>query len=101
MNKFQQLLRSEKLIVLFDQCLFSGTAFITTMLLARQLTPTEFGLHSGITVSIYLLLSLSNALIIQPLQVTLSKIDNRKKYLLFSRSYSSLQGASFLCNNPN
>ena len=96
MNKFQQLLRSEKLIVLFDQCLFSGTAFITTMLLARRLTPTEFGLFSGITLSIYLLLSLSNALIIQPLQVTLSKIDNRKKYLLFSLYFQLLVLIVFL-----
>lgn len=71
-------IKSEKGLVLIDQAVFSGNSFVATALLARFLGIENFGTFSYVVLGIYLLMSMSNALIIQPMQVAHSKfaIDN-------------------------
>jgi len=76
-------MKNNKLLVLADQMVFSGSSFLSTFLLARLLSITEFGIYSGIMLVIYLMISMSNALIIQPLQIIYPKIKNRRHYLNF------------------
>ncbi len=71
-------------IVLADQAVFSGGSFLITVLLARTFEPNEFGLYSSITLFNYAVVSLLNALIIQPLQVSLGKVENQKTYVSFN-----------------
>ena len=71
-------------IVLADQAVFSGGSFLITVLLARTFEPEEFGLYSSITLFNYAIVSLLNALIIQPLQVSLGKIENQRSYISFN-----------------
>ena len=78
------LLHNEKVLVLGDQAIFSGTTFAITALLARFLGLELFGLYSSVVLGIYLLISMSNALIIQPMQVAYSKFENNESYLGFT-----------------
>ncbi len=71
-------------IVLADQAVFSGGSFLITVLLARTFEPEEFGLYSSITLFNYAIVSLLNAVVIQPLQVSLGKIDDQKSYISFN-----------------
>ncbi|PCJ65329.1 MAG: hypothetical protein COA58_10750 [Bacteroidetes bacterium] len=77
-------LNNEKSLVLFDQAVFSGNSFIITALLARFLGINGFGVYSSIILGAYLLMSMSNALIIQPMQVAFSKFDHSKSYQGFT-----------------
>lgn len=79
----KHLLGNKKLLVLSNQMVFSGGSFLITLLLARLLKD-DFGLYASIVLSIYLFVSLCNALIIQPLQVTLATVDNVEAYTAFS-----------------
>ncbi len=81
-------LANEKNLVLIDQAIFSGNTFVSTALLARFLGVENFGVYSSIVLAIYLLISMSNALIIQPLQVAFGKfidIENYKVFTLFAQ----------------
>lgn len=69
LGAIQQLLLSDKGKVLLDQGVFSATSFLTTILLARQLGIDQFGVYSSLVLYLFLLLSISNALIIAPFQV--------------------------------
>ncbi|PCJ94028.1 MAG: hypothetical protein COA50_12765 [Flavobacteriaceae bacterium] len=73
-----------KSIVLADQMVFSGNNFLTTLLMARILSPENFGVYASIILLIYLVISILTAIVMQPLQVTLSKIANKAPYLAFS-----------------
>lgn len=75
---------SKNFIVLLDQGLFSGGSFITTLLLARILSPFDFGVFSSLLLFNYALISGLNALVIQPFQVSLSKKNDRKSYVFFT-----------------
>jgi O-antigen/teichoic acid export membrane protein len=77
-------LLNKNTIVLADQAVFSGGSFLITVLLARTFEPSEFGLYSSITLFNYAVVSLLNALIIQPLQVSLGKVENQKTYVSFN-----------------
>jgi O-antigen/teichoic acid export membrane protein len=79
-----QVFKNRKITVLADQAVFSGASFATTLLLARILSPDDFGVFTSIVLLIYLMVSISNALIIQPLQVILARIKNRASYLSFT-----------------
>lgn len=70
--------------VLADQAVFSGSSFAITLLIARILSPDDFGVFTSIVLFAYLLISISNAIIIQPLQVIIAKIENRSSYLSFT-----------------
>ena len=71
---------SSTLLVLFDQAVFSGTNFLLTLFLAQKLDIKNFGLFSTIVLVTYLVLSITNALIIQPFQVSIVKISKVKEY---------------------
>ena len=71
-------------IVLADQAVFSGGSFLITVLLARSFEPAEFGLYSSITLFNYAIVSLLNAVIIQPLQVSLGKVEHPASYVSFN-----------------
>ncbi|MEN7549945.1 hypothetical protein AAG747_18615 [Rapidithrix thailandica] len=85
MKRHIQSLLSEKVLVLLDQAVFSGSSFVSTLLLARVLSPTDFGIYASVLLYIYLTISVTNALIIQPLQVSLAKIEIKEadSYLSF------------------
>lgn len=71
-------------LVLVDQAVFSGGSFLTTMLLARLLTLENFGVYSSILIIIYGAVSVFNAIIIQPLQVSMEQVNDKNKYIAFS-----------------
>ncbi|MFT4598693.1 MAG: O-antigen/teichoic acid export membrane protein [Bacteroidia bacterium] len=77
-------IQSEKGLVLLDQAVFSGNSFIMTALLARFLGIETFGTFSYLILGVYLLMSMSNALIIQPMQVAHSKFAINQDYKGFT-----------------
>ncbi len=80
MSFIKKILLSPSLLVLVDQAIFSGTNFLLTLFLAQKLDIKNFGLFSTIVLVTYLVMSITNALIIQPFQVSISKIAKRKEY---------------------
>jgi O-antigen/teichoic acid export membrane protein len=80
MNFIKKIVLSPSLLVLVDQALFSGTNFLLTLFLAQKLDIKNFGLFSTIVLVTYLVMSITNALIIQPFQVSIAKISKRKEY---------------------
>lgn len=79
--KISSVLKTEKGRILLDQVVFSATSFLTTILLARQLGITQFGIYSVIILYLYLLLSISVSLVISPFQVVLARKENKRAYL--------------------
>ena len=73
----------KKYILLADQMLFSGLAFVITILLSRFLDIEMFGLFASLIIFLYLILSLSQAIFIQPMQILNSKTKNIKEYKTF------------------
>jgi O-antigen/teichoic acid export membrane protein len=84
LKKINQKLASEKNLVLIDQVVFSGTSFVVTALLARFLPIDLFGAFSSIILAVYLVLSVSNAMVIQPMQVAYSRFGNATTYFGFT-----------------
>lgn len=80
-RKISSLLGAEKIWVLMDQAVFSASSFFVTIFLARQLGIEGFGQYSSLVLALYLLVSISNALIIGPFQVQLVKEKNQQHYL--------------------
>lgn len=83
MKNYVNILFSTPVLAVFDQAIFSGSNFLITLFLAQKLELTGFGLLSSITVITFLFLSISNALIIQPFQVSVAKINDQKQYVTF------------------
>lgn len=80
MSFLKKILLSPSLLVIADQAISSGTNFLLTLLLAQKLDIKNFGLFSTIVLVTYLAMSITNALIIQPFQVSISKISKKKEY---------------------
>ncbi len=83
MKTLNSIFRSSKFKVLADQGLFSGTNFVVTIALAKILSPTDFGLFCSIVLAAYLFISIGNALILQPFQVSGQKRQNSVAYSHF------------------
>jgi O-antigen/teichoic acid export membrane protein len=83
MSRLFSLLLNRNTLVITDQAIFSGSSFLATFLTARLLSMTEFGLYAGFILVLYLLISVSNALVVQPFQVSYSRIRQKTKYLSF------------------
>jgi len=83
MNSIKKIVCSPSVLVFFDQALFSGTNFLLTLFLAQKLDITSFGLFSSIVLFTYLGMSITNALIIQPFQVSIGKVLQKKEYYMF------------------
>jgi O-antigen/teichoic acid export membrane protein len=80
MSSIRLLLNSKNTLVIADQLLFSGTNFIMTLSLARLLSPQLFGAYSTIILTILLVISLSNAIVVQPYQVASEKFKKSSAY---------------------
>lgn len=76
----KQKLFTSKGWALLDQVVFSASSFLTTLLLARALGTKSFGAYSLIVLYLYLLLSVSNALIAGPFQVLYAASQRRESY---------------------
>lgn len=83
MKSIQRILDNEKIWVILDQAIFSGGSFVTTILLARLLNAESFGLFASIILFAYLGISLTGAMVIQPLQVSLAKTIDKESYNSF------------------
>lgn len=66
--------------VLLDQVVFSGSSFLTTLMLARGLVLEEFGNYAALLILAYLVLSVNTALIATPFQVLLARTEDKKGY---------------------
>ncbi len=75
--------KQEKIWVIIDQAIFSGGSFVTTILSARLLGAESFGFFASIILFAYLSINLTGALVIQPLQVSLTKIEHKHSYISF------------------
>ncbi|TRX39481.1 lipopolysaccharide biosynthesis protein [Flavobacterium restrictum] len=80
MNRIQKILFSPSFLVLADQVICSGTNFFLTLVLAQKLDIKNFGLFATLVLLSYLAMSISNALLIQPFQVAIAKITQKKEY---------------------
>lgn len=78
------ILKEKSTLVLVDQALVSGSSFIATFVIARLLTIADFGFYSALLLTIYLLVSVCNAWIIQPLQTAYAKEPHKESYLSFA-----------------
>ena len=63
----------KKIPLLLDQCLFSGTSFLVNIALVKFLSLEQYGLFASLIIVSHLLLGISQALVIQPMQVHLGK----------------------------
>lgn len=81
---------SKKMMVLTDQIVFSGNSFLLTILMARILTPEKFGVFASIILGLYLCISIQNALVVQPYQVSIAKEKNKEAYTSYSFFYQIL-----------
>lgn len=90
MNRFKSIFFSNKFLVLSDQGLYSGTSFLVTLVLARILSAKDFGILSSVVLTNFLIISISNALVIQPFQVNIAACSNKRSYLLFSAAFQLL-----------
>jgi O-antigen/teichoic acid export membrane protein len=80
LKKIVNILKSDKGWVLADQLVFSGVSFVTTLVLAKNLAIEQFGEYSSVVLYLFLLLSVSGALIVSPFQILQAK-NNSKTYI--------------------
>lgn len=82
-RSIKQMLRSSSFWAIMDQGIFSGTNFLISFYVAQHLAIPDFGLFASIVLIVYLLMSISNAFIIQPFQVSYCTTENKGAYLIF------------------
>lgn len=82
-RKAFHILKQESMGAFADQIVFSGGSFLVTILLARVLPPTVFGQFSIVILSIYMLISISNAIVISPFQVSQTNQAGESSYQAF------------------
>lgn len=73
---------TKKIPVLLEQSLFSGMGFLTNIVLAKLMDLEQYGLYASLILVIYFFLGISQSLVIQPMQVHISK--KRSEYSYFS-----------------
>ena len=90
-TKATGLLRYQRVSwTLLDQAVISGVNFTTTILLARTMPATEFGLYMLIYPSLLLLTSMQNSLITEPHNVLAAQIED-EKYTRFTGNLALAQ----------
>jgi hypothetical protein len=62
----------KKLPLLLEQSVFSGTGFMINIALVKLLGLEQYGILASLIIFSHLLLSISQALVIQPMQVHIS-----------------------------
>jgi O-antigen/teichoic acid export membrane protein len=83
MNYIKKIFFSQPALVLLDQAMYSGTNFLLMLFLAQKLDLKSFGLFSTLMLFVYLTMSITTALIIQPFQVSYHKVQQKKQYFVF------------------
>lgn len=82
--KISLFLKSDKYLVLTDQILVSGSAFLTNLILAKALGVYEFGIFSGLGMIQLFLLSMNMSVGIQVFQVVFPSADDQLKKKLMN-----------------
>ena len=57
-DRIKTMLKADKTKVILDQAIFSGTSFITMLILARALGLYEFGIFASVQLYTFLLMSI-------------------------------------------
>ena len=70
----------KKLPLLIEQSFFSGTGFLINIALVKTLNLEQYGLFASLIIFSHLLLSVAQAVIIQPMQVHISKTKDAFSY---------------------
>jgi O-antigen/teichoic acid export membrane protein len=83
MNLLKKIVSYPSIVVFADQAISSGTTFLLTLFLAQKLDNRNFGAFSAIVLVSYLVMSITNALLIQPFQVSMSRVIEKKQYQAF------------------
>jgi O-antigen/teichoic acid export membrane protein len=83
MHFIKKILLSQPVLVLIDQAIYSGTNFLLMLFLAQKLDIKNFGIFSTLMLFVYLTMSITSALIIQPFQVSYIKVLLKKEYFIF------------------
>lgn len=81
MKTIRKIVETPYFLALADQAVCSGTNFVLILFLAQRLGLKNFGIYASFLLIAYLILSVNNAIIIQPFQVFISKVESRKEYL--------------------
>ena len=77
----RNILFTDKTKVILDQVLYSGTTFLTILIFARTLQAYDFGVFVSIQLYTFLLMSISSAFVVQPMQVLYGTHKENKSYL--------------------
>lgn len=77
----RNILFTDKTKVILDQALYSGTTFLTILIFARTLQAYDFGVFVSIQLYTFLLMSISSAFVVQPMQVLYGTYKENKSYL--------------------
>lgn len=72
----------KKLPLLLEQSIFSGTAFLTNIALVKLLNLEQYGIFASLIIISHLLLGVSQALVVQPMQVHIGKTRGSFSYRL-------------------
>lgn len=84
MKRLTAILKSDNFLVLSDQAVYSGASFFVTLILARIMSAQDFGIFSSIVLANFLIISITNALVIQPFQVNVHLECNKRSYQVFA-----------------
>jgi O-antigen/teichoic acid export membrane protein len=77
----KSILFTDKTKVILDQALYSGTTFLTILIFARTLQAYDFGVFVSIQLYTFLLMNISSAFVVQPMQVLYGTYKENKSYL--------------------
>jgi O-antigen/teichoic acid export membrane protein len=83
MNFIKKIFLSQPALVLLDQAIYSGTNFLLMLFLAQKLDLKSFGLFSTLMLFVYLAMSITTAMVIQPFQVSYLKMEQKNQYFVF------------------
>ncbi len=84
MKLLKKILFSSPTLVLLDQVIYSGSNFLLMLFLAQKLDLRSFGLFSTLMLFVYLAMSITTAMVIQPFQISYLKVEQKKQYFVFA-----------------
>ena len=73
-----------RFVFLFDYAFYWGVFVVAGLFLARCMSISSYGVLASIVIVGFLLLNISNALVIQPLQIGVAKFSKAKRYNSFT-----------------